>query len=92
MKKLSTTQKLFNRKDMFGNKKAGVKRSMINENGVIHLNNTRLSKNHIEHLQKDDIQHMRKIELQQKAKERKMRLDQDNYLKINRDQMINNVC
>jgi hypothetical protein len=35
---------------------------------------------------------LRKIELQQKAKERKERLEQDNFLKLNRDQMINNVC
>ena len=34
---------------------------------------------------------MRKKELKQKAKERKEKLDQDNFLKINRDQMITNV-
>jgi hypothetical protein len=62
LKKLSTTQKLFNRKDLFGfgNKKAvgnnnPLKRSIINNNGVIHVNNPRLSKNYIEHLQKDDL-------------------------------------
>jgi len=35
---------------------------------------------------------MRKQELQQKAQERKKKLDKDNFLKINRDQMITNVC
>jgi hypothetical protein len=97
VKKLSTTQKLFSRKGgdnmMFGKKVNPLKRSIINNNGVIHVvNNPRLTKNQIDHLQKDDLQQLRKIELQQKAKERKLKLDQDNYLKINRDQMINNVC
>lgn len=35
---------------------------------------------------------MRKIELKQKAKERKKKLDKDNMLKINREQMLTNVC
>lgn len=95
IKKLSTTQKIFNRKDVFGFGKGGGanKKSMIGKNGQLmhHMQNTRLSKGQIEHLQKDDLYQMRKEELQKKAKERKQKLDEDNFLKINRDQMITNV-
>ena len=79
-KQLSTTQKLFNRKEVVSNKKQ-----------VHHMPNQRLSKDHIAHLQKDDLQQLRKAELKQKAKERKQKLDNDDFLKFNREQMMTNV-
>lgn len=54
--------------------------------------NQRLSKDHIAHLQKDDLQQLRRAELKQKAKERKLKLDNDDFLKFNREQMMTNVC
>ena len=54
--------------------------------------NPRLSRKDIEHFQKDDLLVIRKQELQKKALERKKRLDRDNFLKTNRDQIITNVC
>lgn len=72
--KLSTTQKIFNRKDIFSKKKAPPQQGLR------------------ETAPKEDMQQMRRAEMQQKAKERKQRLDNDDFLKLNRDQMINNVC
>lgn len=47
--------------------------------------NQRLSKDHIAYLYKDDLQQLRRAELKQKAKERKLKLDNDDFLKFNRE-------
>ena len=75
---------MFNRKDQF-QKKSSVKKGKPKAN-------PRLTQNEIDHLQQDDLYQLRKKELEMKALERKKKLDQDNFLKINRDQTITNVC
>eukprot|EP00347_Sterkiella_histriomuscorum_P007487 403348732 len=78
-KQLSITQKLMNRKDMFLNNNKNMKKY------------GRLTKKEVNKLQKEDL-NIRKIELQQNAQESKKNFDNDNFLKITRDQMMTNVC
>ena len=40
----------------------------------------------------DDLQEVRKKQLQERKKQRKERLEEDNVLKMNREQMIANVA
>lgn len=89
-KQPSITQKFFNRKELFTSKKNGANSKKSNH-GNNHLKNSRLSKKQVEKLQREDL-NLRKEELKQKAYERKMKLDRDNFLKINREQMMTNVC
>eukprot|EP00347_Sterkiella_histriomuscorum_P018259 403346194 len=77
-KQLSITQKLMNRKDMFLNNNKNMKKY------------GRLTKKEVNKLQKEDL-NIRKIELQQNAQESKKNFDNDNFLKITRDQMMTNT-
>ncbi len=43
-------------------------------------------------MRKEEVMRERKKELLEKKKERKQKIDKDAFLKINREQMITNVC
>lgn len=63
MQTLSTTQKMFNRKEQI-QRKTTVKKAKAKAN-------PRLTQNEIDHLQQDDLYQLRKKELEMKAQERK---------------------